>query len=68
MRISQIHGIDGTVTKQSDDELTSYDLQREEARMQVIDESMERALGRGKLKMNPPKQMNDYDPHDWGKT
>lgn len=53
------------MTKKSDAEPDAHEQAAEEARMRVIDESMERALGRGRLKMNPPKQDNDYEPHQW---
>ena len=53
------------MAEKHDGEIDPYEREREEARMRVIEESMERAFGRGKLKMNPPKQDNDYSPFEW---
>ena len=38
--------------------MDAYEKEREEAHMRVIEESMGRALGRGKFKANPPTQVN----------
>ncbi len=43
---------------------TPYDREREEARMRVIADSMDRALGRGKGARNPPIQ-ETHCPFDW---
>ncbi len=45
--------------------MTPYEREREEARFRVITDSMERALGRGKLRRNPPCQQNDYNQFRW---
>ena len=44
---------------------TAYEREREEARMRVISASMDRALGHGKLRRNPPVQEHQYCPFDW---
>ena len=44
---------------------TAYEREREEARMRVIADSMDRALGRGKGARNPPIQEYQYCPFDW---
>ncbi len=43
---------------------TKYEREREEARMRVITESAERAMGRGKGSRNPPLQ-ETLCPFDW---
>ncbi len=43
---------------------TAYEREREEARMRVISDSMDRALGRGKGARNPPIQ-ETHCPFDW---
>jgi len=35
------------------------------SRQRLIADSMERALGRGNLRRNPPVQEHDYCPFDW---
>ncbi len=50
---------------QPDDGMDAYEREREEAQMQVIHESMERALGRSKTPLDGPRAMGEYNPHDW---
>ena len=45
--------------------MDAYDRSREEARLRAVADSMDRALGRGKLTRNPPVQENRYSPHRW---
>ena len=47
----------------SEDAEDIYEKAREEARMRVIHESMERALGR--RSSNLPVQNYEYCPHEW---
>ena len=67
------------MAEKHDGEPDTYEVEREEARMRVIDESMMQSLGRRVYgpdgrpvpfinAHNPPKQDNDYDPHAWAKT
>ena len=41
----------------------AHEKAREEARMRVVYESMQRALGRRSA--NPPRQQNDFCPQEW---
>ncbi len=50
----------------SEDAEDIYERAREEERMRVVYESMQRALGRRSA--NPPRQQNDFCPHEWAKT
>ncbi len=50
---------------QPNEEMTPYAKERQEAQMQTIHESMERALGRSRTPLDLPSAMGEYDPHDW---
>lgn len=51
------------VAVKPDEPEDAYEAAREAARMEIVYESMQRALGR--RNGNPPLQHNDYCPHDW---
>ena len=50
---------------QPNEEMTAYAKERQEAQMQTIHVSMERALGRSRTPLDGPSAMGEYDPHDW---
>lgn len=43
----------------------AYEREREEAQMETVHQSMERALGRSRTPLDGPCAMGEYDPHDW---
>ena len=53
------------MSDEPDEEMTTYAKEREEAQMQMIHESMERARGRSRTPLDQVRVMGEYDPHDW---
>ena len=49
----------------SNEEMTPYTKERQEAQMHTIHDSMERAVGRSGTPLDGPCAMGEYDPHDW---
>ena len=53
------------MSDEPDEEMTAHAKERQEAQMQTIHESMERALGRSRTPLDQGRAMGEYDPHDW---
>ena len=61
----RFRGRNGAMSGQPNEEMTTYAKERQEAQMQTIHESMERALGRSRTPLDQGRAMGEYDPHDW---